>query len=481
MGTYTTQDLENQLTRISNAVAACRTAIYNRGVNIPADAKLADLATYAAMIDCSHPDILLEYLENGTDDTAASDVYFDTGYSPGIQTSMEIRYKHTALRGDQCICGRREQDLGARQYIMYLYTNGNTPSGTNTSVKWWCRDKDITSPVTPVANTLYTVGVYSTNTSTSGYSALSMVVNGTTYTKNYTVTSPLTGTLSLYLFARNSSNGSGTRYVDKKCYGKTKIYYVKIWEDNNLVRFYVPVLHYINHQYVACFYDKVNDTYIYNIGSGDVTYASTGDYLLDYIGAQDETAIPVTSSTNIRYATGVAPDATIQVDTKFRLLWGGENYIYGSATDNTTTPTWQVFGIGYPGNNTKLRLNFGARSTAINTTDPGVDASTATTSSLFFGSSLGRCYLNGIKYNNGYQSTLFSNNGIDLFSRHGNSQNVPVRNGARIYYCTMSKGKAVQKTYVPVLHNDSPYFLDLNTGNYLSHDGSGTPTYSLLD
>lgn len=480
MGTYTTQDLENQLTRISNAVAACRTAIYNRGVNIPADAKLADLATYAAMIQCSHPDVLLEYLENGTDDTTRADVYFNTGYVPTLQTSVEIKYK-VASTTTGCLIGKKDLNDNSKQYTLYTRSSGTTPSGsTLTSQKWWCGPIQLVSGTAPSVDTEYTLRVLSENTSTTSGTAIIMIVNGTTNRRALTC-SEITGSLPLCIFGRNYTDSTGTPDVNDKCPGMTKIYYVKIWEDNNLVRFYVPVLHYINHQYVACFYDKVNDTYIYNLGQDTVTYASTGDYLLDYIGAQDETEIPVTSTTNIRYATGVAPDATIQVDTKFRLLWGGENYIYGSATDNTTTPTWQTFGIGYPGSNTTLRLSFGARSNAINTTDPGIDASTATTSSLFFDSSLGRCYLNGIKYNNGYQSTLFSSNGIDLFSRHGNSQNVPVKNGARIYYCTMSKGKVVQKTYVPVLHNDSPYFLDLNTGNYLSHNGSDTPTYNLLD
>ena len=83
MGTYTKEQLTDELNRIKTATSACRDAIYNKGVtSIPADASLGSLATYASMITCDHPDILLEYIQ--ADETPSSEarttVYFKTDY-----------------------------------------------------------------------------------------------------------------------------------------------------------------------------------------------------------------------------------------------------------------------------------------------------------------------------------------------------------------------------------------------------------------
>ena len=205
--------------------------------------------------------------------------------------------------------------------------------------------------------------------------------------------------------------------------------------------------------------------------------------MLDYLGPSEETAVPVTEYSHLRYETGIVADTTIQIDTKFRLLWGGENYIYGSATDNTTTPSWQTFGIGYPGKLTTLRANFAAADTAnryTNMTDVGLLAPCRT--SMYFENNYGRCYLNDYLFSQEGDSTKFSSQTIHIFSRHGNSQNVPVRNGARLYYCMISKSRIVQRSYVPVLHNGSPYLLDLNNGTYNSSVAPGiNVTYSILE
>ena len=319
------------------------------------------------------------------------------------------------------------------------------------------------------ADEIYTISIY-------GNYGAEMLVNETkTNAGSY---SWETNDITAYIFAEHHySDGARTSFSG------VKMYYFKIWDSNNLVRFYVPVLHYYNGQYVACFYDKVNDNYIYNLGSGTVTYSSTGDYLLDYLGPSEETAVPVTEYSHLRYETGIVADTTIQIDTKFRLLWGGENYIYGSATDNTTTPSWQTFGIGYPGKLTTLRAMLGAdasNSRVVNMTTVGLLSSCTT--SHYYENDIGKCYLNKKLFSGSSNIINFSSNTIHIFSRHGNSQNVAVRNGARLYYCLISKSRIVQRSYVPVLHNGSPYLLDLNNGTYNSSVAPGiNVTYSILE
>ena len=462
MGTYTKEQLTDELNRIKTATSACRDAIYNKGVtSIPADASLGSLATYASMITCDHPDILLEYIANGPDSgSTRKNVYFDTGFVPTKSTRIECRTSIHYLSGENRILGNVYDSTWSGIRCFPGYSAGKL-GGRMGSKTVYCGSM--------TADEIYTISVYGNN-------GAEMLVNETkTNGGSYSWTA---NDITAYIFAEHHySAGARTSFSG------VKMYYFKIWDKNNLVRFYVPVLHYYNGQYVACFYDKVNDNYIYNLGSDTAIYSSTGDYLLDYLGPDAETAVPVTKSSYLRYETGIVADTRIQIDTKFRLLWGGENYIYGSATDGTTTPTWQTFGVGYPGSLTTLRACFGASASSNivkDMTSVGLLAPCRT--SMYFENNIGRCYLNDALFSRGSDSTKFSSQTIHIFSRHGNSQNVPVRNGARLYYCLISKSRIVKRSYVPVLHNGSPYLLDLNNGTYNSPIAAGiNVTYSILE
>ena len=463
MGTYTKAQLETELTRIKNAVASCRTSIYNQGVlNIPSDVTLAQLPTYVNMIDCSHPDILLDYIQagDGSNTSQEAQVYFDTGFVPDASTSFEIVCSRPKT-------GSSNMMFGSYCYNIRLYSSTYLLTYENS---WQTINWNIGSTPSTYGNMTYI------STSING-STLSLTIDSSTYTKSITVATK--NDTSIYLFARHASDTN----IAWTANSGSRIKYVKFYSSHNLVRFYVPVLHYYNGQYTPCFYDKVNDNYIYNLGSGTVTYSSTGDYLLDYLGPDEETAVPVTASSYLRYETGIVADTTIQIDTKFRLLWGGENYIYGSATDSTTTPTWQTFGIGYPGTLTTLRATLGADASAsrvVKMTSVGLLA--PCTTSHYYENDIGKCYLNKKLFSGSSNIINFSSNTIHIFSRHGNSQNVPVLNGARLYYCLISKSGIVQRSYVPVLHNGSPYLLDLNNGTYNSPVAPAIAvTYSVLE
>lgn len=460
MGTYTKEQLTTQLERIQTAAASTRTAIINRGINFcPADAKLADLTYYAKFL-CDFPDIRLDYIENGPADGAnRKAVYFDTGFVPDTSTRVEIKYYISQTDYEQVVFGCNGTgyyffESPGSSTVGYRFTGGNAALNVNT-----------------VATTgTHVVTTYRDNL------APKMIIDGTTHTGVDTLLNTIS--YPIYLFARNASGSAANQ-----CLGETRIYYVKIWEDNNLVRFYVPVLHYYNGQYTPCFYDKVNDNYIFNKSVGTVTYSRSEDIMLDYIGAQPETAIPVTATTNMRYYTGIVPSINMQVDTRFRLLWGGENYIWGAATDGTTSPTWQPVSIGYPGNLTTLRANFGAdtsSSRTVNMTTLGISGD-CITSFYYNSSNHGNCYLNGMKYTNTNAITKFPTTDIHLFSRHGNSQNVNPRNGARMYYCIFTTSFVPTKTYIPVLHNGTPGFYDIINNRYTYNSGSGTVSYQILN
>ena len=292
------------------------------------------------------------------------------------------------------------------------------------------------------------------------------------------MSSGIDSSVEMYMFAVNYD---GT--VNYRASEDTRIYYMKIWRDNNLIRFYIPVLHWLNGQYVPCFYDKVNDNYIYNLGTDTPTYKIQGDYLLDYLGAQPETAIPTTATTNIRYDSGVYPSINLQTDIRSRSNYGTENYILGSATDNTTTPTWQSYSLGCPGKLEQLRFSHAAHANGTATTTlttVGTEITSVNTISAYYTSEgYIRCYFNGENKNNGTTPiTIFPPNTIHLFSRHGNSQNTNPARGSRIYYINFTTSNIPTKTYVPVLHNNQAAFLDLNTNTYIYNLGTDTPSYS---
>ena len=67
---------------------------------------------------------------------------------------------------------------------------------------------------------------------------------------------------SIYLFARNN-NGSADRY------SSIRMYSFQIYDNNNLVCDFIPVL---DKDGVPCLYDKVEDKFYYNEGSGEFLY-----------------------------------------------------------------------------------------------------------------------------------------------------------------------------------------------------------------
>lgn len=68
---------------------------------------------------------------------------------------------------------------------------------------------------------------------------------------------------NILLFARNSSSGSAEEE------SQSRIYSCKIYESGVLVRDYIPVIDSSNR---PCLYDKVEDKFYYNEGSGEFLY-----------------------------------------------------------------------------------------------------------------------------------------------------------------------------------------------------------------
>lgn len=82
-------------------------------------------------------------------------------------------------------------------------------------------------------------------------------------TGSFTSSGSVSANLTIFLFGRH---GSATG-VNKPA--NARVYYCKIWDNDTLIRDYIPVLDKDN---VPCMYDKVTKQFFYNQGTGEFLY-----------------------------------------------------------------------------------------------------------------------------------------------------------------------------------------------------------------
>lgn len=172
--------------------------------------------------------------------------YIDTGIIATSDISFEISFEDADLSGgDPMMIGYRPNTWNAGLAInnggntpttnlMYLYFGGDGNAG---------RIPEMASGIVKLANGYREVdGVRSTFTPV-------------TFTYHH----------PMYVFAANNvadgTSGGDTPFHNSKF----KLRYLKIWNDETLVRDYIPVL---DDSDVACLYDNISETFFYNLGSG---------------------------------------------------------------------------------------------------------------------------------------------------------------------------------------------------------------------
>ena len=424
----------------------------------------------------SHPDILLEYISNG-DASTNPDVYFNTSINPDLTLKVEAKYSYhnRNYSGGAALFGSRASANDSRYYL-FTFAGLQIDGQSLYTAKFWFKNLEGYSAVVPTLDEPHVITTCATYSSDSAATAVNCIIDGSTTSRAVSISSALSNTHQMYMFAINNQ---GT--VDYRCLADTRIYYMKIWRDNRLARFFIPVLHWLNGQYVPCFYDKVTDIYIYNLGTDTPTYKIQGDYLLDYLGAPPEQSIPNTTSYIMRYDSDVVADTSLATDVKFRLVYGRENFIFGSGTSGQTTPTWQQYSLLCPGNLYRVNFNSGSREEGAISAGLITDSSAVYdvhTLSTYFEEGKSRIYLDdSFAWQTTFVSSYISSNTIHLFSRHGDASNSNAGAGSRIYYINFTKSNVPAKTYIPVFHNNQAAFLDLNSGTYIYNIGTDAPYY----
>ena len=163
--------------------------------------------------------------------------YIDTNYIPNNTTRVEISFEFTETPTSHAWI------LGARRG--YLNDEFSIAWHTGANEFYDAFDTNLQYMLSCQTNVLYEIDK-NRNTTT---------INGTSKTNT---TSTFECNYSMFLFALHYSGGAYSP-------ASLKIYSTKFYDNDVLVRDYVPVLDENN---VACFYDRVTKTYFYNQGTG---------------------------------------------------------------------------------------------------------------------------------------------------------------------------------------------------------------------
>ena len=196
----------------------------------------------------------LAYLES------TSTQYIDTGYVPSNNTKVEVSF-HTdgypsSETGATSIFGSRTSATSSDKYAFMTYLTADPHYA-----RYDYGSNQITS------TNIFSSGNYIfTKNGKDNY------INGVATSSNTSQT--FTGTYSLYLFALNTAGTAGNFFV-----GKVKSF--KIWDNDVLVRDYIPVLDWNDR---PCLYDKANNEFYYNLGTEEFKYAYKDyKYKLEYL------------------------------------------------------------------------------------------------------------------------------------------------------------------------------------------------------
>ena len=158
--------------------------------------------------------------------------YIDTGFKPNQNTKVEIKMQSSNQNGDS----------------VWIF-------GCQTS--WSTNGFAVSTHTAEFGNSNATTGVnfYDGNDHTIIFDKGVLKKDGSTI---WTGSGTFQTIYNMYISGINAA-GTGISLIGK-------IYYAKIWDNDTLIRDYLPCL---DKDGIACLYDQVNKEYYYNAGSGE--------------------------------------------------------------------------------------------------------------------------------------------------------------------------------------------------------------------
>ena len=205
----------------------------------------------------------VEYLE------ATGTQYIDTGYIANQDTRIVTKHYYTKSPKNNGFIYGAGVSATSRAFEMYTWTSHwNSPYNVANLI------------LTPPSEDYFTNGIITIDKNKNEVTIT--YADGETQ-RNYTEYGVFTTPYTLVLFAINRSASAPTYKAD--C---LRLYSCKIWDNDTLVRDYIPVLDF---DMQPCMYDKVSGQFFYNQGTGEFLYGrqiheveyleSTGEQYID--------------------------------------------------------------------------------------------------------------------------------------------------------------------------------------------------------
>lgn len=287
------------------------------------------------------------------------------------------------------------------------------------------------------------------------------VDGNTIFTNN--VSGSIEATANMLLFNRYK-NGS----LDIGWY-EGKIYYVKIWQDNVLIRDMIPCL---DNNNVPCFYDRVNKQTYYNQGTGEFIYGQV-EIPSSY------TRCKYIESSGTQYIdTGIIATINTGIDI---------NYSYNQIDSNTNAGLCGIYKGTTPREDTLfISTSSGKTDSAVCLFSRGNTLSTGTTltANIMYNAKINWLNNSNLNFENGSSVGTVGENGVTsrniiLFGR--DSSGTYALTKARIYSCKFSENNTITHHFIPCLDtNNVPCFYDTITKQTYYNEGTGTFTYEVL-
>lgn len=243
--------------------------------------------------------------------------YIDTGIYSSSELKVEIYFRGSRTNVNRAVFGGREA-TGTRSYVIWhnltsssyaYYMRFDYSSGQKQSTSTWQDDEWIKVVKDKEDNYMNDVAQPSNNTA-SFLSSTTTVVLGAVKT----------GTTS---FSYNYFLGD--------------VSHCKVWDNGTLVRDYIPV---IDWNGIICWYDKVNDQFYYNEGTGDFT-AGRQIHFVDYI----ETSGTQYINTGLSYIDNNYYDIETVLSFNTVTVRQEQGTYYGGYYGVSSTGYWQLSNV----------------------------------------------------------------------------------------------------------------------------------------
>ena len=359
----------------------------------------------------------------------------NSGVIPTRDTTTQVTFK-TSTDGTW-LFGSRTSYGATDTYAMHLYTASNS--------LWY----QIASASTPQQS--YN---FSGNKVTVKVDKNYMWMNGTQLNSTAFSSSGFTTSSWPLYFGGINSSGSGT---DRPFTGQ--IYDIKIWQSTTLVRDFVPVVR--NSDRVAGFYDKVENKFYTNAGTGSFgSGAATGVFVEEY------QRVEYLEATGTQYIdSGYKPTSEV---LKYDLEYAITSSTFGFSIMGNNDDTDKYFGIQFWGNRfyvgTSRALLYKSW-TQNQKYHKIVEANNGTLTVI----------TDGVRESTSYVSSLYKNSSIGLFACKGDTK-VESYGQARIYYAKIYDNNILVRDFVPVVRSRDGVagLYDMVGHKFYANAGSGS-------